>query len=256
MKRKTITERLLSIAAAILLWQLLSMWLGQKLLLPSPLHVAGRLWSLLGRADTWKTVGYSFLRIEAGFFLGMITGGILAALSARFHGVEVFLWPYLKAMKTVAVASFIILALIWVKASGLSILIAFLMVLPVFYFNLLEGIRSTDRKLLEMTEVFQMSTGRRIYYLYLPQLCPFFLSAASLALGISWKAGVAAEVIGIPDGSMGERLYEAKIYLETADLFAWTILIVAVCACFELVFMKMAGKLPGGQKNSRKRSKK
>ena len=186
----------------------------------------------------------------------MITGGILAALSARFHSVEVFLWPYLKAMKTVPVASFIILALIWVKASGLSILIAFLMVLPVFYFNLLEGIRSTDQKLLEMTEVFQMSTGRRIYYLYLPQLCPFFLSAASLALGISWKAGVAAEVIGIPDGSMGERLYEAKIYLETADLFAWTILIVAVCACFELVFMKMAGKLPGGQKNSRKRSKK
>lgn len=90
MKRKTITERLLSIAAAILLWQLLSMWLGQKLLLPSPLHVAGRLWSLLGRADTWKTVGYSFLRIEAGFFLGMITGGILAALSARFMAWKCF----------------------------------------------------------------------------------------------------------------------------------------------------------------------
>ena len=256
MKRKTIAERALSIAAAILFWQLLSMWLGQKLLLPSPIHTAGRLWSLLGRADTWKTVGYSFFRIEAGFFLGMIIGGILAALSARFHSVEVFLWPYLKAIKSVPVASFIILALIWVRASGLSVLIAFLMVLPVFYFNLLEGIRSTDRKLLEMAEVFRMSTGRKLRYLYLPQFRPFFLSAASLALGMSWKAGVAAEVIGIPDGSMGERLYEAKIYLETADLFAWTIMIVAVCACFEVVFMKAAGKLLGGQKNSRKRSKK
>ena len=111
------------------------------------------------------------------------------------------------------------------------------MVLPIVYFNVLEGMKSTDRKLLEMAEVFAIPWGRRMRYLYLPQVKPFLLSACRTALGISWKAGIAAEVIGIPDGSIGERLYEAKIYLDTADLFAWTLVIVLLSALFEKLFL-------------------
>ena len=98
-------------------------------------------------------------------------------------------------------------------------------------------IRSMDGQLLEMARVFRVPLGRRIRYIYLSQLLPFLRTAFSLSLGLCWKAGIAAEVIGIPDGSIGERLYESKVYLQTADLFAWTLVIVALSVGFEKCFL-------------------
>lgn len=84
-----------------------------------------------------------------------------------------------------------------------------------------------------------MPWRRRLLYIYLPQLQPFLLSACSVALGMSWKAGIAAEVIGIPSGSIGEQLYEAKVYLSTADLLSWTVVIVLVSVLFEKLFITL-----------------
>lgn len=236
-KRDEFLKRAAAIAFALMLWQAAAMALSQRLLLVSPIQVAVRLGSLLLEGSFWRTVLYSFLRIEAGFLLGLFAGAVLAAAAARFSLLEILIWPFMTAVKSVPVASFIILCLIWLGASGLSVFISFLMVLPIVYFNVLEGMKSTDRKLLEMAEVFAIPWGRRMRYLYLPQVKPFLLSACRTALGISWKAGIAAEVIGIPDGSIGERLYEAKIYLDTADLFAWTLVIVLLSALFEKMFL-------------------
>ena len=236
-KRDEYLKRAAAIAFALMLWQAAAMALSQRLLLVSPIQVAVRLGSLLLEGSFWRTVLYSFLRIEAGFLLGLFAGAVLAAAAARFSLLEILIWPFMTAVKSVPVASFIILCLIWLGASGLSVFISFLMVLPIVYFNVLEGMKSTDRKLLEMAEVFAIPWGRRMRYLYLPQVKPFLLSACRTALGISWKAGIAAEVIGIPDGSIGERLYEAKIYLDTADLFAWTLVIVLLSALFEKLFL-------------------
>lgn len=113
------------------------------------------------------------------------------------------------------------------------------MVLPVVYTNMFEGISRVDGQLLEMADVFQVSVFKKFRYIYLSQLMPYFKSACSLSLGLCWKAGVAAEVIGIPDGSIGEKLYEAKVYLETPDLFAWTLTIVLLSVCFEKAFLFM-----------------
>ena len=236
-KRDEYLKRAAAIAFALMLWQAAAMALSQRLLLVSPIQVAVRLGSLLLEGSFWRTVLYSFLRIEAGFLLGLFAGAVLAAAAARFSLLEILIWPFMTAVKSVPVASFIILSLIWLGASGLSVFISFLMVLPIVYFNVLEGMKSTDRKLLEMAEVFAIPWGRRMRYLYLPQVKSFLLSACRTALGISWKAGIAAEVIGIPDGSIGERLYEAKIYLDTADLFAWTLVIVLLSALFEKLFL-------------------
>ena len=100
-----------------------------------------------------------------------------------------------------------------------------------------------DQKLTEMADVFQVPFPRRLRYLYLPQVAPFFRSACAVGLGLCWKAGVAAEVIGLPDGSIGERLYEAKVYLNTPDLFAWTVVIVLVSMAFEKLFLCLLDRL-------------
>lgn len=230
---------MLGVALALLLWQAVSMLLNQRLLLVSPVQVVKRLGSLWTEVRFWRTVGYSLIRIEAGFLLGLFLGSFLAVISARFHLAEMLLWPYVTAIKSVPVASFIIISLIWLNASKLSAFISFLMVFPVIYFNVLQGMKSTDEKLLQMAAVFQMPWKRKLFYIYMPQVKPFLISACATTLGISWKAGIAAEVIGIPDGSIGERLYRAKVYLNTADLFAWTVVIVCLSVLFEKLFMKL-----------------
>ena len=221
MKRMT-WQRIGAAALAVLVWQAASMAVGSALLLPSPAAVLVRLAALLPDGGFWRAVWVSFCRIAGGF------GAAFAA--GRWPVVDVLLRPYVLVIKSVPVASFIILALIWMRTSALPLFISFLMVFPILYTNVLAGIRSADRELLEMARVFRVPWLRCIL---LPAAEPFLLAGSAAALGMSWKAGVAAEVIGVVGGSIGEKLYEARIYLQTGDLLAWTAVIVALSALFE-----------------------
>lgn len=221
----------------LLLWQLGAMALNQKILLVSPVQVVARLWQLLPQGEFWSAVGFSFLRITLGFLLACVVGTALGVLASRFRVVRDLCAPLMATVKSIPVASFIILVLVWVPSRNLSVVISFLMVAPIVYQNVLGGISNMDHKLTEMADVFQVPFARRLRYLYLPQVAPFFRSACAVGLGLCWKSGVAAEVIGLPDGSIGERLYEAKVYLDTPDLFAWTLVIVLVSIAFEKLFL-------------------
>ena len=217
----------------LLLWEAASLAIGSRLLLVSPVQAVLRLMELLPTGAFWQAVFFSFGRISAGFLAAAAAGILLAALSARFLRVEELLAPPMLVMKSVPVASFIILALIWFSSRNLSVLISFLMVLPVVYTNTLAGIRAADVQLTEMAELFRIPPLRRIRYIYMPQVLPYFQSACGISLGLCWKSGIAAEVIGMPQGSIGERLQQAKVYLDTPDLFAWTFVIVLVSLSFE-----------------------
>lgn len=235
--------RLWAVLFWMIVWQFVSVWLDSDILLVSPVKVVRRLLQLMLTVPFWKAVCFTLLRIASGFLLAVAVGVVLAAAASRFARVQELLAPVMLAVKSVPVASFIILALIWFSSRNLSILISFLIVLPVIYTNVLSGIRSVDRQLLEMAQVFRIPGVCVVRYIYLPQIMPFFYSACSVALGMSWKAGVAAEVIGIPKGSVGERLQQAKVYLDTPDLFAWTLVIVTASLCFEKIVLSMLGKI-------------
>ena len=216
---------------------------GGGLLLASPVQAALRLFQLLPSAAFWQAAGNSSLRIFGGFLLSCALAALLAALAAGRPWLRDLLAPPVAAVKAVPVASFIILALVWLDSRSLSLFISALMVFPPVYLNVLEGLCRTDRKLLELARVYRIPLGRRIWGVYLPQVLPYFRSAASLALGLCWKAGVAAEVIGLPAGTVGERLYTAKIYLQTPDLFAWTAAVLALSAAFERLFLGAVGQV-------------
>lgn len=235
---------LFSVLLALILWQLGAMLFEHFValggfLVATPAAVFRRLLALWSQLSFWQTVWFSFGRIVTGFFAALALGSLLAAAAGRFPLLETLFWPYITVIKATPVASFIILCLVWWGSRNLSIIISFLMVLPVIYTNMLQGIRSTDRHLLEMAAVFRAGWGRRLVYIYLPQLKPYLLSACSISLGMTWKSGIAAEVIGIPDGSIGEMLYQAKIYLNTQDLFAWTAVIILISVAFEKLFIAL-----------------
>ena len=240
--KKKRERRFWAVAVWLFVWQAVSVWIGQEILLVSPVVVLERLTGLVMETEFWRSIGFSLVRILGGFFLAAAAGILAAGLSAKFERIREFFAPAVMVVKAVPVASFIILVLIWVPSRNLSVVISFLMVFPILYTNVLDGILSTDPKLLEMADVFALPHAVRIRYIYVSQVLPFFRTGCSIGLGLCWKAGVAAEVIGIPDGSIGEKLYNAKVYLNTPDLFAWTVVIVLISLLFEKLFLAMVGR--------------
>lgn len=232
-------QRAGAVVLALSVWQAASWAVGSALLLPGPVTVLGRLCALAVTAAFRRAVAFSFCRIAGGFALALVLAFVLALAAGRWPVVEVLLRPYVLAIKAVPVASFIILALIWMRTSALPLFISFLMVLPILYTNVLAGLRSADSQLLEMARAFRVPWRRQLHSILLPAVEPFLLAGCAAALGMSWKAGVAAEVIGVVAGSLGERLYDAKIYLQTADLLAWTVVIVALSALFERLVLAL-----------------
>lgn len=225
--------RIWAVAFWLIVWQLASVAIGSDILLVSPITVVVRLLQLATEIAFWKTILFSLVRIAGGFFLAVLSGCLLAVLSACFAKIRDLLQPLVLAVKTVPVASFIILALVWFSSRNLAVFISFLMVFPVIYTNVLNGIRETNHELLEMAAVFEIPLWRRIRYIYVPQVFPYFEAGCTVALGLCWKSGIAAEVIGMPRGSIGERMQQAKVYLDTPDLFAWTLVIVVLSLIFE-----------------------
>ena len=229
--------KLFAALLALCVWQLAAVLIHNRLLLVGPVQVARRVVELLGEMTTWEALGFTFGCISLGFFLAFLAALVLAALSARFLWAETLLRPYILAVQTEPVASFIVIALLWLSSRRISAFIAFLMVLPVLYANALQGIREADPQLLEMARVFRLPGLRRVRCIILPSLAPYLKSACHVALGLCWKAGVAAEVMAVANRSVGGMLYDAKVYLEISDLFAWTVLLVAVSILFEKVFL-------------------
>ena len=242
--------RLWAVLVWLLVWQCAGMafariWPHGHLLLATPAEALVRLAELAVTGAFWRTVAISAGRIFGGFLLACTLGTVLAALSAKSRFLRELLYPIVAVVKAVPVVSFIILALVWLQSEQLPLFISALMVFPPVYLNVLEGIGAADKKLLEMARVFRVPAVRQLRGIYLPAVLPYFRSAVSLALGLCWKSGVAAEVIGLPYGTMGEALYNAKVYYMTPDLFAWTAVIVVVSAVFEKLFLRLVDWLAG-----------
>ncbi len=238
-KNKNLWQNTLAVCFWLIVWHAASVVVDSSILLVSPFTVAKTLAALVVTGAFWHTVAFSAMRIIGGFLLAFAIGILLAAFAARSNFAQILLRPFMLTVKSVPVASFIVLALLWLKNAGnLATFISFLMVLPIVYTNTLSGILQTDAKLLEMARVLRMTFWRRVRYVYLPSVFVPLRAACAVGLGLCWKSGVAAEVIGITTGSIGAALYNAKIFFSTAELLAWTLVIVLVSLAFEKIFLR------------------
>ena len=226
----------------IAVWQIAALLIDNSIVFVGPYPVLRAFCALLPTPGFWLSVGRSLGKITLGFLVAFICGLATGSLAYHFVLLREFLEPIIRLMKSVPVASFVILALIGIGSANLAVFISFLVVFPILYVNTIAGLENTDQKLLEMARVFSIAPAGRIRCIYLPALLPYLTSGCRIALGMSWKSGIAAEVIGVPSHTIGENLYMAKIYLSTAELLAWTIVIIQVSALFEKLFLFLLEK--------------
>lgn len=240
---KKIVLTITAICFWLFVWHFLSLKINSSIFLPSPEATYKALIRIGKRAGFWQTIFNTFSKIAKGFLLALIAGTFLAIISSFVKIIDILVSPFMRLLKTVPVASFIILALLWVKSDKLSVLISFVMVTPVVYINILQSFDNVDNNLLEMADIFNVSLLRRLRFIYVPALVSGFMSACKIGLGFCFKAGIAAEIIGLPFQSIGSELYKSKLYLMTDELFAWTVVIVLMSVFFEGVCIYLLNKL-------------
>ena len=201
MKSSTIDEKIkytLCVIFYLLLWQIVSMWIGEEILLVSPIKVLIRLSELVFELEFWENIAFTCFRILSGFALALLSSCITSILSYRFNSFRIIMMAF-----------------------------------PILYSALLSGFDNIDEKLIEMGDIFSFSFIKKLKYIYLPSIINSFITSLTTAIGLAWKSGVAAEVIGLPDGSLGERLYEAKTFLMSQDIFAVTLTVIAISIIIE-----------------------
>lgn len=228
-----------AVAFWLLVWQLASMAVGSELLLAGPAAVLVRLAQLVPTAAFWSTVGFSLARIAAGFAAAFVLGLLLGLAAHRWHALAELLAPAVSFLKSVPIVCVIVLLLMWVGSVRVSAIAVFLAVFPAIYFSVLEGRAAANPSLGELLRVMGVPGWRRFLADTWQQLLPYLVATCRNACGMAWKAGVAAELIGSPRGSLGERIYQAKLLLETGDLFAWTIVVVALSWACEKAFLAL-----------------
>lgn len=223
-------------------WLLAARAVDLELLLPSPTRVLQRLGELVVTADFWRSTLASFGRVALGALAALALGSLMAVCGALCRPLRRLMLPLLAIIRATPVASFILLALVWLERSILPAFMAALIVLPVVWGNLDAGIAAIDPAWHELARVYRIPAGRRLCRIYIPAVMPYFVSACRSSLGMAWKAGIAAEVLCTPPVSIGRYLYETKLYLETTDLFAWTMTVILLSVGIEYVFMALLGK--------------
>lgn len=240
---KKIIKRIISICIWLAIWQIAYMIIDKELLIVSPLQVGLRLFDLIITKEFWIITGKSLLKITEGYLLGVSVGTVLAIFTVKFEFCYEFFYPAISIIRSTPVASFIILALVWLKRENISLFICFLMVLPIVWANVSQGIKSVDSKLLEMGKVFDFSRGKILKKIYIPSVMPYFTTGLTTSLGLAWKAGIAAEVLSTPKDYIGTQLYNSKVYIETVDLFAWTAVVIVLSFILEKAVIYLIRRL-------------
>lgn len=223
-------------------WFLMCEWVDMELLVPSPRAVIGAFSQLLREKEFYISCINSLYKVLTGWVLGTVLGTVLGILTHLSGLMKALFEPLLHIIKATPVASFIVLALVLMSSKAVPAFTCALITVPVIWANVTEGLGSPDRKLLEMADCFNMSRKNRIRDIYIPAVKPYFSAAAITAMGLSWKAGIAAEVICSPKNTIGSGISDAKVYLESPQLFAWTITVIVLSVILEKILGYVLGK--------------
>ncbi len=226
----------------IFVWQIICLSVGQSILVPSPLSVFKRLCEFCLSGSFWLSVGTSLLRVISGLLFGTVLGILLAVLTSGSEFLKMLFAPVLHIIKATPVASFIILAILWLTVENVPIFTAMLIVLPTVWANTEKGILSVDKDLIQMGKAFGLSTKESFLRITVPSVRPYFIAALNSAVGMAWKAGIAAEVICPYKDSIGSALHESKITFETVDTFAWTAAVVVLSIMLEKLIIHITSK--------------
>ncbi len=239
-----------AILSLLLIWEIAARLVGSAIIIPTPENTLLKLAQLLQTGGFWDAVGATIARGLLGFLVSLFTGVIVGVAAGASSIVRSGVSPVLTVLRATPVMSVILLALIWFQSDWVPVFVAFLMVFPILCGNMIEGVRNVDRGLLKMTSIYGIRRRRVIFGVYLPSALPYLMAAMTSAVGITWKVVIAAEVLSQPLHAVGTGLQLSKYRLDTAAVFAWTFVAIALTALSEHALERVNSRLPWRRSDS------
>lgn len=231
-----------SLIVILSIWEILALIIHDSYFLPDVLQTLDALVKIIVSKEFFKVIFTSLYRVLIGLSIGIILGTAMAALC---HKIEIFntvLSPIVSIMKATPVASIIVLLWIRLNYTEIAIFVVVLMVLPIIWQNVYDGLKSIDSSLVEVADIFELSGAKRLFVLIVPSVLSYLLPAIITSIGLAWKAEVAAEIM--TNSNMGRLIYDFKtVSYDTASIFAWTVIIVALSIVFESTAKKCLGRI-------------
>lgn len=222
-----------SILLLILGWALAAKLVGKDIILPSPLVTFKRLLALLTSPEFWRHLSATLFRGVAGFSLSYLIGLLIGILSGFNRNFKTFFQPWLTAIRSTPSMALILLALIWFQSNAVTLFVTFLVVFPIIAQNVTEGLQQVDPQLRELARLYHVGASRVLREMYLPAILPYLATGAAAGLGLTWKVMIAAEVLANPQMGIGTQMDTARIFLQTPEVFAWTIVVIAISLFFD-----------------------
>ena len=232
-------KRLFIILFWLTIWEIFALIINKEIYLPSPISTLKTLALLLFDSSTYFIILVSTYRTILGLILSCILGIILGFVCGLNDFLYDLINPVVIVIRSTPIVSIVILAIIWLKSSNVPVFASFLMCFPVIFTNVATGIKNTDKKILDMCRIYNISKLNIIKSVYFYSVLPYIYSAIISSIGIAWKASSAAEVLSVPKYSIGKYLFYAKANLEPTVLFSWTIIIVVLSYIFENIFIRV-----------------
>ncbi len=245
--KKKFIPGILTAAVLLVIWKLAAVRINIPIIVPAPEAVILRFSEIAVTAEFREALGHTALRTLLGFVISFTAGFVTGIACGSNRTINSALSPVITIIRTVPVMSVIILAMIWFKTDMVPVFVCFLMVFPIITANVTEGIRSIDPALVEMGQVFRLSSRDILFHITVPSVVPFILSGVRASVGVAWKSVIAAEVLSQPVRAIGSGMQFAQMNLETAEVIAWTLTAVILSWLSERILdFISAGFIRGG----------
>lgn len=215
-----------AIVVWVVLWAAIALLVGNPILVAGPGETIVAFFGSFTQPAFWSAVCQTTVRIVCVGLASALLATVLGFAAARFSWVRVLLAPAIQVMKSAPVACIIVIVLVAAGAAGALVSIVAFVTIPPFYVAALEAQQARNHATERVLRLAGLSKPRIFLASTWPSMLPYFSAAAKTAIGLSWKAGITAELLCIPLGSIGAAVYGAKLTLDTPVLLMWTIVVM------------------------------
>ncbi len=230
---------ILSFLFIYLAWFLYSKYFNNTLVFPGPNKTLKTFFALFSKEKNYTILFCTFYRFIISILISMLIGTFLGVISGIFKTIEEFLHPIMVGLRTLPLASVIVFIMVVFGISNSPVIISCLMIIPIIYQAILEGVKDIDKDLMEVWKLDSNMNFMIVRRVILPQVGVFIKTALIQAIGLCFKVLIMAEFICQTNNSIGKKLVTAKNNVMYNEVFAWSLLLVIVVIILELLLKKI-----------------
>lgn len=226
---------ILSVIILLGIWQIAAWSIHNDFLMPYPIEVLSTMIKQCSDISFYSILFATLSRSLCGLLVAFLIGGICAILSFYFVYFKHCISPIILLTKSIPNIAYIIIILVWFGSESSAVIITFLILFPVIYANIYEGLQSMDQDLKDVLRIYPEKRMTTLYKVYLPMLVPTINASLSSGLGLSFKVGVMAEIIGQVQIGVGRQLNIARFNMDMTTIFAWTLWIIILLIIIDYI---------------------